>query len=1157
MFAVLRRVIPALLGLLLFALFVWYAGPYFAFADYRPLESIAARLIAIALVFPIWGAFVLLKRLRANRASDKLVAAVVKQSSAQREGPSADAVQLRERFEEAVATLKEKRRSGHSLYDLPWYAIIGAPGSGKTTALVNSGLHFPLEQRSGKGALRGIGGTRNCDWWFTDEAVFLDTAGRYTTQDSDASADSAGWAEFLALLRKYRKRRPLNGVILTISAQDLMLMHSGPDAHVEAARRRLNELNRELRIKLPVYLMVTKCDLVAGFTEYFDDLAQEGRAQVWGVTFPYEQSVKGQAAPTFGAEFDALIVRLNERVLARVEDDRDARRRTRIFAFPQQMAALRDALVSYVTEVFASTRFDQPVLLRGVYFTSGTQEGTPIDRLLGALGRKFAVAPEAVAPAGRGKAYFIERLLKEVIFAESGLAGVNRRFEFQTAALQLGGYVAMAAAAVLGLILWTISYNRNRAYLDDVAGDVARLRDVPAVTASASLDDALPRIDAVRAVMESASRFGEGAPWGMRWGLFQGRSLSLAARDAYTRELDGALLPHVAERFRQRLIEYAAESEKVYPYLKAYLMLGHPEHLNKEQLEYLADLEWQEAYAADPDRGAVVAKHFRSLLDNKESLRPVTLDAAIVAQARSTLQQASLPGLVYRYVRINYVNDTARALRLDLAAGLGAERVLQRKSRASLAEPVPSIYTAPVFKEITAKGTGAILKQFADEYWVWGDARPSLTGTVKLSADFLDIYEKEYIAAWDRIVNDIQAAPLSSLADAKEALAILSGPTSPLRGFLKTVRDHTFLVPPAQPPKPEAGGLGLGANVASIFQRAKKELGVPTQVPGAQITAHFEPIHRLVGAEGAAAPIDAVLEKLRQLQQKVQPLGNEVGGTNPGDPQALASIGTTANELKRDVAPLPPSIGSVVTQVANGATAAVRGGVRSTLESRYQQDVLRECNMVVANRYPFSATSGVDVPLADFGRLFGHGGAYDNFFKSELAQLVDTSRNPWSWRSDASGATIGGSASMLRHFEAAQRIRDMFFRPGSQDPELRFTATPEALDAGSLRFTLEIDGQPADYRHGAPRPTPMTWPGPKPGLVVAAFEERGGGRPNLVFQGPWAWFRFIDGVRVERETEVRYALIISAGGHQARVTIEAPTIRNPYGRRELQQFRCG
>ena len=114
------------------------------------------------------------------------------------------------------AALKQQRqRAGHSLYDLPWYVFIGAPGSGKTTALLNSGLKFPLGQRGGKAAVRGVGGTRNCDWWFTDEAVFLDTAGRYTTQDSDAASDSDGWREFLALLRKYRTRRPVNGIILT------------------------------------------------------------------------------------------------------------------------------------------------------------------------------------------------------------------------------------------------------------------------------------------------------------------------------------------------------------------------------------------------------------------------------------------------------------------------------------------------------------------------------------------------------------------------------------------------------------------------------------------------------------------------------------------------------------------------------------------------------------------------------------------------------------------------------------------------------------------------------------------------------------------------------------------------------------------------------
>jgi len=203
------RTLLTITGVVLLALFIWFGGPLFAFGPYRPFASELVRIILIALVIVGMVVAKILKRVRANKKSDNLIAAVVKQSQTDTK-QTAEAQQLRERFEEAVATLKQKRRSGHSLYDLPWYVIIGAPGSGKTTALVNSGLKFPIEQRSGKAALRGVGGTRNCDWWFTDQAVLLDTAGRYTTQDSDASADSAAWSEFLALLRKYRGRRPIN-----------------------------------------------------------------------------------------------------------------------------------------------------------------------------------------------------------------------------------------------------------------------------------------------------------------------------------------------------------------------------------------------------------------------------------------------------------------------------------------------------------------------------------------------------------------------------------------------------------------------------------------------------------------------------------------------------------------------------------------------------------------------------------------------------------------------------------------------------------------------------------------------------------------------------------------------------------------------------------
>jgi type VI secretion system protein ImpL len=327
-------------------------------------------------------------------------------------------------------------------------------------------------------------------------------------------------------------------------------------------------------------------------------------------------------------------------------------------------------------------------------------------------------------------------------------------------------------------------------------------------------------------------------------------------------------------------------------------------------------------------------------------------------------------------------------------------------------------------------------------------------------------------------------------------------------------------------------------------------------VPGAQITAHFEPIHRLLAGDKGSAPIDAILNKLRELQQKVEPLG-ALGGPDVKDPQAIAGIGETANALKRDAVALPPSIGSVVTQVANGATAAVRGDLSITLESRYQQDVVKECTAIVATRFPFVTGSPTDVPLADFGRLLGYNGVYDTFFKTELASLVDTSRSPWAWRRDASGAAVGGPVTMLRQFEAADRIRTMFFRPGSQDPEVRFSIAAVDLDAGAVRFTLDVDGQAFDYRHGPVIAKPMTWPGPNPGRAIATFEERTGGRPNIAAEGPWAWFRLIDQAQVQRETDAVYVVTIEKNGHESRIRVESISIRNPYGNQALQQFRCG
>ena len=172
------RIVLVGIGIASLASLVYLAGPLIAFGDFRPFESHIVREITIVLLVAgaaSFGGFQFFRR----RQHAKALAAGVSEA----EKKESDEVVLKDKMKDALATLKSASGTKKDyLYDLPWYLLIGPPGSGKTTALINSGLKFPLLRGAAPAAIAGVGGTRYCDWWFTEEAVLIDTAGRYTTQ---------------------------------------------------------------------------------------------------------------------------------------------------------------------------------------------------------------------------------------------------------------------------------------------------------------------------------------------------------------------------------------------------------------------------------------------------------------------------------------------------------------------------------------------------------------------------------------------------------------------------------------------------------------------------------------------------------------------------------------------------------------------------------------------------------------------------------------------------------------------------------------------------------------------------------------------------------------------------------------------------------------
>ena len=412
-------------------LLVWHAGPLLAVGAARPLAPAWIRAAVIATLVLAYTAYWLYRLLKAMQENQNFLDKYLSfgKDPAKEEPARAQLKTVAAGVDRALEQLKSLRARGglgrlfegkRYLYELPWYMIVGTSEAGKTTAVRNSGLQFPVARKMGNAprstTLGAEDGTVHCDWWFTNDAVLIDTAGRYVAQEKNPAADPAEWTGFLGLLRKHRARAPVNGVIVAISAEELLTMDpAARTAHAGMVRDRLAELREELGIRFPVYVVVTKMDLLRGFGEYFSSLTSEGRTQVWGFTLPSDGMKSGREADIaanretlrvrVGTELALLKHRLAAGLRARLCEEFDVDRRRRLFALPQELAGLATPLEQVLDEVFLDSRFDDTQrhnTLRGVYFTSGAQADVDLpanpDTLVQRLWRSLCISQPGGAP---------------------------------------------------------------------------------------------------------------------------------------------------------------------------------------------------------------------------------------------------------------------------------------------------------------------------------------------------------------------------------------------------------------------------------------------------------------------------------------------------------------------------------------------------------------------------------------------------------------------------------------------------------------------------------------------------------------------------------------------------------------------------------------
>lgn len=1184
------------LALLVLGILVWWVGPLIKIGELTPLGSELVRAVLIGLIVLVVVGRAIWRRLRTRKASKQLNDSLMQAPAARPAAAAENAEQkvLDTRFTEAVATLKQMRLSaagkkpgwrdwlslsgGNYLYDLPWYVFIGAPGAGKTTALVNSGLSFPLAEKFGPGAIRGVGGTRNCDWWFTDDAVLIDTAGRYTTQDSHQSEDKGAWDAFLALLKKVRPRRPLNGVFLSISVGDLLTQ--GPEQRATLAasiRARLQELDEKLATRLPVYVMVTKTDLLYGFTDYFDDLGKEQRAQVFGFTLTMEEGAtvaQEGIGGAFGREFALLHKRINDGLIARMQRETDGARRAAIFGFPAQFGSVGPLVAELLEQIFTGSRFAQPPWVRGVYFTSGTQEGSPIDRVMGSMARSFGLE-RAMLPAqrGSGRSYFLTNLLREVVFPEQRLAGADVKLERRRHTLRLTAVAGMLVVTCGLLAAWGWSGWRNMEYLKSVEARVAPAKEtLSALTARTThLVDVAPILAGLRNIWRTPQN-GEGdPPLAMLLGLYQGDKLDAAAMLAHQRALNEAFLPQVAKRIEDQLRTAQKDNlEYTYEALKTYLMLNQPEHFDADALKAWITLDW----ARSLDRG--VPEDKRQLLEEQLDVLiaqgpprvPMKMDENLVRNVRALLASYPLEARVFSRLKRQNLGKDIPPFTVANAAGPSGPLVFERISGKPLTEGIPGVFTYDGYHKRFQKEVVVVSALLASEDpWVLGqdkgmaDRLKDAAALDALTDRVRRLYLQEYVKVWEALLSDVRLVRAQGLDKNIEIARILSGAASPLALFLRAAVKETTLIPPE--------GKDVVSKATETVRSTRKGLeellgsvtgtgsaNAATVAPGKRIESivddRFEPLRRLVNAPapGAPAPLDDALKLFNEVYVYLTAVDTAVKS------RASPPPGDVAGKLKSDAGRLPEPVRSMVENLSQAGAAQASVAERGNLNLDLKP-VTEFCQRAIAGRYPFVTSSKRDVLPEDFGQFFGPGGLMDEFFQKRLAALVDTSTRPWKYKPVAERPAVTTQA--LVQFERAARIKDIFFRGGGRGPSMRLDFKPVEMDANITQFILDVDGQLVKYSHGPVVPMAVQWPGPKGSNQVRlqVSPPSASGPSGSTADGPWALFRVLDEGQLESgDAPEKFFITFQVGARRARFEVTTNSVQHPIRLKELREFAC-
>lgn len=1152
------RATGQLIGLIAVLSIIWFAGRIVG------LDTTDKKLIAMAAVTAVFIVFIFIRWLWTKRSGDKLASELASHNA----GSSAELDEIKEKMQEALSSLKASHlgagyRGNTALYALPWYMIIGPSATGKSTLFANSGLHFPYSN-SNELHIQGFGGTRNCDWWFSDQAILIDTAGRYTTEQSE----NKEWLSFLSLLKKYRPKLPINGVMVAISVADVLTSDSEEiRQHVKLVRERIEELITQLGVIFPVYITFTKTDLISGFEPFFNDLTEKEREQVFGAyLLDISEDQQNDPAEMFEVRMEELYQRLCEQRLSKVARERNEHRKQLILDFPNQFKSASTKLTEFVNLLFKANPYQEVPWFAGVYFTSGTQEGTPIERITNGVRDQFGAVVVEQKQESITQSYFINRVFNDVIFKLQDLTRGNRKKRLVGRWLKgLTVTSGLASIAAVTALLIT-SYTSNQLLLNQ--GE-ARVKAIVEANVNKAKDE--QKLAATLDLFEhyqSLNNYEKQLPWYFIFGIYEGDETLTSVSQVLFNQLNQLITLPAEKQTLAQLKEFeaiwsaddadarAASRQAYYDALKLHLMLSaHPEHKDnkfaKQQLLSFISQHFNieiDAQADSPitsqlnDLVDLYLANISTDLENPGEILFWQNNETAVLNARNSLNTQPEAEPLYQQI-ISSFAERKKAIQLKQFMAAKNRDVL--KSNFS----IPYVYTNAGWQEYVYPEIKRISRLVFSGDWVMGTSNESGQNAVdEAQADALakamrSYYFKDYGNTWFAFLNSIKVPTFRDLNDASINFARLSSTDGPLIDLMTLVNDNIVVAD-----KPSAvsanndkiatilsGATDTAAKKVAKGKLAKQVAERPdfsqvSTVRAPELETRFADLRRFSQHDEDKQMSDYMSQYISSLSSIHSDI-KAMAASNEDDAQAMVFVQDLLSGNSQDNAlqsswiiiesqtrALDPETKDTLDVLfkapLQSGIASIMAKARSQLNEEWENQVYTMYSNSIAGKYPFNLT-GPDAAIADVSEfLNSETGVLWNFINSQLKPFMKVRRGVWEEK-QWNGVGIGFNQELLDGLTKANKVTRSLFLNGSDAAGFNFQMMP-VPQKGIRETYLGFSEQGYRYRNEPEEWRNFSWPGRGAAEKAILYGlDNAGRRVTIEQDGPWALLKVLNEANVK------------------------------------------